>query len=115
MALQKLNSLWVGNKLGYLERLCLVSGLATGHEFTLWSYEPEKLEGVPVGIELRDAAEVMPRERLLTYADSGSVALGANFGATNCLQRDFGYWVDMDFYFLQPTRFCRGSCFRLGI
>ncbi|MEL6873838.1 MAG: hypothetical protein AAGM33_00020 [Pseudomonadota bacterium] len=111
MALQKLNSLWVGNKLSYLERLCLVSGLATGHEFTLWSYEPEKLEGVPDGVELRDAAEVMPRDRLLTYADTGSVALGANFWRYELLARDLGYWVDMDFYFLRPFDFAEDHVF----
>ena len=105
MALQNLNSLWVGNRLGYLERLCLVSGLATGHKFTLWSYAPDKLEGVPEGVELRNAADIMPEERLLRYADTGSVALGANFWRYELLSRGLGYWVDMDFYFLRAIDF----------
>jgi hypothetical protein len=57
LALPHLHSLWVGNKLNYLERLCIASAKATGHEFTLWSYDPENLEGVPEGTNLRDAAE----------------------------------------------------------
>jgi hypothetical protein len=44
----------------------------------------------------------MPRERLLTYADSGSVALGANLWRYELLAKGLGYWVDMDFYFIRP-------------
>lgn len=103
--LKRLNSLWVGNRLGYLERLCLTSAVAVGHPVTLYSYEPEKLIGVPHGVELRDAAEVMPRKQLVHYSDSGSVALGANFWRYAMLAKGLGFWVDMDFYFLRPLEF----------
>jgi hypothetical protein len=106
-----LNSLWVGNHLGYLERLSVVSAMAVGHEFTLWSYEPEKLQHVPDGVILRDAAEVMPRERLITYADTGSVALGANFWRYEMLAKGLGYWVDMDLYFVRPLDFAEDHVF----
>ena len=53
--LERLNSLWVGDRLGYIEQLCLVSALAVGHRFTLYSYTPDVLRGVPNGIDLRDA------------------------------------------------------------
>ena len=96
-----LHSLWVGPRLNYLERLCLASAKAMGHDFTLWSYEPRALAGVPPGTDLRDAAEVMPRERLLHYRDSGSVALGANLWRIELLAKGLGCWVDMDFIFLR--------------
>lgn len=105
MPLPHLNSLWVGPRLDYLERLCVASAKATGHEFTLWSYDPENLEGVPEGINLRNAAEVMPQERLLRYRDSGSVALGANFWRIELLAKGLGCWVDMDLIFLKPLSF----------
>jgi hypothetical protein len=105
MALPHLNSLWVGPTLGYLERLCLASAKATGHEFTLWSYDPGNLANVPAGTDLRDAAEVMPRERLLRYRDSGSVALGANLWRIELLAKGLGCWVDMDFIFLRQFDF----------
>jgi len=105
MARLHLNSLWVGPRLDYLERLCLASARAQGHEFTLWSYEPDRLAGVPAGTDLRDAAEVMPRERLLHYRDSGSVALGANLWRIELLAKGLGAWVDMDFIFLKPLDF----------
>jgi hypothetical protein len=100
-----LNSLWVGNKLSYIEQLCLRSALGTGHHFRLFSYEPENIEGVPDGVELRDAAEIMPREQLISYSDTGAVALGANFWRYNLLAKGFGCWVDMDLIFLRPFAF----------
>ena len=104
-ALPRLNSLWVGRELKYLERLCLLSARAVGHEFVLWSYDPHELRGVPPGFEVRDAAEVMPRERLLRYRDNGSVALGANLWRIQLLAKGLGYWVDMDFIFVKPLDF----------
>ncbi|MGB7408769.1 MAG: hypothetical protein WA908_09700 [Pontixanthobacter sp.] len=105
MSLPPLNSLWVGPRLQYLERLCIASAVATGHEFTLWSYKPDDIEGVPAGIPVRDAADVMPEDRLLRYRDSGSVALGANLWRIEMLAKGLGAWVDMDFIFLKPFDF----------
>lgn len=102
MSVLPLHSLWVGPRLNYLERLCLASAKAMGHEFTLWSYDPASLTGVPPGTTVRDASEVMPQERLLRYRDSGSVALGANLWRIELLAKGLGCWVDMDFIFLQP-------------
>ena len=113
MSLPHLNSLWVGPKLDYLERLCLASAKATGHEFTLWSYDPENLQCVPDGTDLRDAAEVMPQERLLRYRDSGSVALGANLWRIELQAKGFGCWVDMDLIFLRPFDFASEYIFGL--
>ena len=103
--LKPLNALWVGNELSYLEQLCLVSGLAAGHEFRLYSYEPANLRGVPSGIDVHDAAEVMPRERMVPYAGTTSYALGSNFWRYEMLGRGFGYWVDLDVLLLKPFDF----------
>ncbi|NVD44751.1 hypothetical protein [Qipengyuania atrilutea] len=83
----------------------MASAKAAGHEFTIWSYEPDKLQNVPPGTDLRDAAEVMPQERLLRYRDSGSVALGANLWRIELLDKGYGCWVDMDLVFLRPFDF----------
>jgi hypothetical protein len=102
--LKRLNTLWVGDHLGYLEKLCLVSAAAVGHPVTLYSYAPDNLKGVPDGIEVRDAREVMPEKKLVSYAN-GSFALGANFFRHELLARNFGYWIDADLYFLKPVEF----------
>lgn len=104
-ALIPLSSLWVGPKLGYLEQLCLRSALAAGHQFRLFSYTPDELSGVPQGVEVRDAAEVMPQEKLLFSSDSGRVALGSDFWRYHLLQKGLGCWVDMDIVFLRPLDF----------
>lgn len=113
MTVLHLNSLWVGPRLQYLERLCLASAKATGHRFTLWSYDPNALEDVPEGTELRDAAEIMPQKRLLRYRDSGSVALGANLWRIELLAKGLGAWVDMDFIFLRTIDFASDYLFGL--
>lgn len=102
VGLRPLNGLWVGDRLDYLEQLCLVSGLACGHQVRLFSYEPKKLKGVPSGIEVHDAAEVMPRERMLRYTASGSFALGSNFWRYEMLALDLGYWIDLDVFVVKP-------------
>jgi hypothetical protein len=109
--LERLNSLWVGERLGYIEQLCLASATRLGHQFTLYSYTPDKLRGVPSFVELRDAREIMPEEKLVSYSDSGSFALGANFFRYHMLAKNVGYWVDMDFYFLRPLDFSEAYIF----
>ena len=100
--LPRLNSLWVGSEIGWIEELCLRSALAMGHAFTLYSYTPEALRRLPSGVELRDAREVMPEASLLRYGDSGAVQLGSNLFRYHLLAKSLGYWVDMDFYFIRP-------------
>ncbi|MXO86462.1 hypothetical protein GRI38_10540 [Altererythrobacter aurantiacus] len=104
-SLPHLHSLWVGPELQYLERLCVASAKAAGHEFTIWSYEPETLKHVPDGIEVRDAADVMPRDRLICYRGSNSIALGANLWRIELLDQGYDCWVDMDLIFLGPLDF----------
>lgn len=103
--LPHLNSLWVGKRLGYIEQLCFASAANWGHAITLYSYTPDELKGVPKFVELRDAREVMAEEKLVRYADTGAVALGANFFRYELLAKGLGYWIDADFYFLKPLSF----------
>ena len=103
-ALPRLSSLWVGEKLSYTEQLCMRSAIHAGHAFTLYSYTPDVLQGVPADVELRDAREVMPVENLVSYSDTGSYALGANFFRYALLSKG-GYCVDMDFCFVRPLDF----------
>jgi hypothetical protein len=97
-----LNSVWVGETLGPLEQLCIRSGLAAGHSFHVYSYEPDRLRGAPPGTEIRDAAEVMPRERMTAYAECNSFVLGSNFWRYEMLRQGRGYWVDLDLLLLRP-------------
>lgn len=111
MSLVRFNALWVGPRLDYLERLCIASAQAAGHPFTLWSYDPDTLQGVPPGVELRDAAEVMPREGLDIYQQRGMVALFADLWRIELLAKGLGCWVDMDLIFLKPFQDSDGYIF----
>lgn len=103
--LDRLNSLWIGEELGYIEKLTLVSALSVGHPFTLYSYTADKLRGVPNGVELRDANEVVPYRALAHYFDGGWAALGTDFFRYAMMAKRLGYWVDLDLYFIRPIDF----------
>ena len=86
-----LNSLWVGGDLTYVEQLSLLSAMAQGHQFKLHSYAPEKLGGVPRGVEVCDASDVMPKDMLISYAEcENGVALGANLWRYHMLAQGLG-------------------------
>jgi hypothetical protein len=103
--LPRLNSLWIGEQLGYLEKLTLASALSVGHSFTLYSYTPEKLSGVQSGVEIRNANEVVPYPTLSHYFDGGSAALGTDFFRYAMQAKGLGAWVDLDLYFIRPIDF----------
>ena len=101
----RLNSLWIGEQLGYIEKLTLASALSVGHSITLYSYAPEKLRGVPGGVEVRDANQVVPYQTLAHYFEGGSAALGTDFFRYAMQAKGLGYWVDLDLYFIRPIDF----------
>lgn len=103
--LEMLNSLWFGDRLGYLEQLSIKTALAVGHPYTLYSYEPDRLSGVPNGVEVRDAREVMSDPRRVRYFEGKFKALGSDFFRYEIFARSLGYWVDLDVLFLRPLRF----------
>lgn len=90
-------SFWLGDALSPIEQLCLKSFLAHGHRFVLYAYDA--VADVPDGCELRDAAEVVARERVFLYRNgrhAGSPAGFANIFRYTLLDRDGGWWVDTD-------------------
>ena len=93
------HSLWIGASLGRVERACLRSVLAQGHRMTLWCYDPPA--GVPEGVDLADAATVVPRSAIIAHR-TGSVALFANRFRYELQRLGHGLWLDCDVYLLAP-------------
>jgi hypothetical protein len=92
---QQIVSLWIGGPLRPIERLSLRSFVAHGHPVALYSYGA--VEGVPAGVEQRDAATVLPYEMALANRyRSGSFALFANLFRLELQRRGLGAWVDVD-------------------
>ena len=92
-------TLWIGPALSFLERACLGSALAHGHKVVLYCYAPPT--GVPAGIELRDAAAILPESEIIRHR-GGSPALFANRFRYELLHRALGTWIDSDVYFTAP-------------
>lgn len=95
----QLLTLWIGPRLSFVERACLKSALREGHRVALYCYA--RPEGVPDGVELRDAASVLPEQAIVRHR-SGSPALFANRFRYELLRRGLGTWTDCDMYFVSP-------------
>lgn len=57
---------WTGAPLTTMERLSMASFLYWGHDFHLWVYDFD-LAGVPSGVTLRDAREIMSESEAATF------------------------------------------------
>lgn len=106
--LERCNSLWIGARLGPIERACLKSVIRQGHPLSLYCYRPP--EGVPAGVELRDAADILPETSIVRHK-SGSVSLFSNWFRYELQRRGKGIWLDCDHYLLAPVRRTRPHLF----
>jgi len=96
----ELHSLWIGPHLGWLEQLGVASWLAHGHRAVLWTYHP--VEGVPSGVDWRDAREILPESAITYHRFSGSVSLFSNRFRYHLFQRHGATWFDTDVFLLRP-------------
>jgi hypothetical protein len=96
----ELHSLWIGPRLGWLERLSVSSWLAHGHRAVLWTYHP--IEGVPRGVDIRDARAILPESAITYHSFSGSVSLFSNRFRYHLFQRCSATWFDSDVFLLRP-------------
>ena len=92
-------SLWIGDKLGPVERACIRSVLRQGHPFLLYCYEVPA--GVPAEVDLADAASVIPETCVFRHR-KGSVAPFSDWFRYELQSRGAGTWVDTDMYLLRP-------------
>lgn len=99
------NMLWIGERLGHLERACMRSVLRQGHDVRLWSYKP--VEGVPAGVERAEAAHILPESAIIRHQASGSVALFSNWFRYELQVRSLGTWLDCDVYLVRPLEMRR--------
>lgn len=71
--------------------------LRHGHSLSLYCYRPPG--GVPEGVQLRDAADILPESRIVRH-HTGSVALFSNLFRYELQRRGIGTWLDCDAYLL---------------
>jgi len=94
-------TLWVGDTLGPVERACLRSVVRQGHRIALYCYrEPG---GIPEQVEVRDASEILPLDRVpKSWFDRAD--LYSDWFRYELLKRGLGTWVDTDVYLLAPLK-----------
>lgn len=97
-----IQALWVKGQLKRIQKLCINSFLANGHEFHLYTYN--KKINVPDGTVIKDAGTIVPQKDI--FIDShGSLASFADWFRYNLLFEKGGWWVDMDMVCLKPFDF----------
>jgi len=94
---------WHGPALGPLRQACLASFIAQGHRFDLYTYAPV---AVPSGINLRNAAEIIPLSDVFYYDNplSGKPDIGpySDLFRFKLLSERGGWWSDVDAICLSP-------------
>lgn len=112
------NAMWIGNSLSACELLSIKSFLNNGHKFVLWAYDNISTQ-LPSGTILRDASEIIPREKVFSYKYSnqfghgkGSYAGFSDIFRYKLLYLNGGWWVDMDVTCLKPLDFEDDYVFR---
>lgn len=98
--LPTINAFWVGPHIGKLQAACLQSFVRQGHRTVLHAYTPPS--DVPKGVEVADAASIMPKDRAIAYKASGSFALAANIFRLELLAKKAGLYVDCDCFCVRP-------------
>jgi GT2 family glycosyltransferase len=104
---ERCNTFWIGPALGPVERACALSVLRHGHPLTLYCYEEPK--GVPAGVELADAAAILPRA--WAEAHGGKPSFVANRFRYALQRLGRGIWLDSDVYLVAPLDFPPGHLF----
>ena len=96
--------LWVGGRLSTLERLCIRSFCAHGHEFHLYHYD--ELHNVPRidGLRVINGEEILPRTAIFR-SRKGSLAYFSDRFRWELLRQRGGWWMDMDVICVRPLDF----------
>jgi hypothetical protein len=104
---QRFQSFWFGENITQYQRLAMKSFVDFGHRYILYAYR--KFD-VPAGVELRDAAELLPEARVFFYGDKAGVGRGSvsgsatSSGTTCCTGWEAGGWTRMSFVCRQRCR-----------
>jgi len=92
-------SFWHG-PMSWLEALSIASFRRHGHRVEVYSYDP--VPGLPEGAIARDAAEVLPREKLVFYKGRGTPGVFSDHFRMVALRQSRGIYADLDVYCVRP-------------
>jgi hypothetical protein len=95
----KLFTFWSFAPLTYIERLCLASMVAVGHEVDLYTVDAD-IGPVPAGVAVKDAALVLSSDDVC-FRPEERPALFADLFRYRGLRKQLGTWVDADMLMLR--------------
>lgn len=91
-------SLWIGERLHYVNQLCLKSHLVMGHPVIL--YCTDRVANVPEGVEVRPASEIMEVDRDIVAETSASFV--SNVFRYRMIAKTGAIWIDCDAFCYRP-------------
>lgn len=94
------HALWIGESLPAMAAGCLRSFIRLGHRVQMYIYD--EVEGLPEGLEIKDANQVVPRERIFRHHRTNSLSSFSDHFCYTLLNTRGGTWIDCDLYCLRP-------------
>ncbi len=91
-------SLWIGERLHYLNQLCLQSHVAAGHPTTL--YCTHDVKNAPEGVQIRPASDIMVFD--LKLVEETSASFWSNVFRYKMIKATNAVWIDCDALCHQP-------------
>jgi Glycosyltransferase sugar-binding region containing DXD motif len=98
--LDPIKSLWAGDRLSTLERMCIESYQRHGHQFQLYTYG--FVSNVPDKTIILDADSIVPHTRIPEFQN---LANFSDYFRYRMLLEFGGIWVDLDNFCLKPYDF----------
>jgi hypothetical protein len=86
-------SLWIDNRIGNIQKMCYNSFYENGHIFHLYTYG--QIENLPPTVVLKDANEILPEKYVFKDLDE-SYATYSDWFRIVLLNKNGGWWVDSD-------------------
>jgi hypothetical protein len=108
-ALPIIQMFWHGAPLSRVEQLSLASFVHHGHPVHLYAYDP--IDAVPLGVTMRDAGEILPRDRIFRHRRTQSLAPFADWFRYRLLFERGGIWADTDVVCLGPFDYAQARVF----
>ena len=105
-----IQSLWIGDALSNLEKLCIQSFMDNGHEFHLYTYE--NIAGIPDGTTVKDANEILSKD--LIFRRHGKITTFSDWFRYALIAERGDFWVDMDTVCIKPFDFSDEIVFGMG-
>ena len=91
-------SLWIGEKLQYLNQLCLLSHVRQGHPTTL--YCTDTVSNVPEGVIVKPATDIMTID--MTIVSQTSESFLSNVFRYKMIEATDAVWIDCDAFCHKP-------------